>query len=206
MLKNPHLRNQYQKIGMFGTPQSSAINPGDNGFKGDQVRGFGFLHDGSLDTGFRFLSAITFSQIPGFNPIGIPITPDGDKLRRKLESFMYAFPSNLKPIVGQQITLSAETAGAVSGRIDLLEQRAAAGDCDLVAKTRLGYQEHGFLYAGGKFTPDVTGAPAVPDAILRQLAQVQGVSVTFTCVPPGSGVRIGIDRNLDGILDGDPPR
>ena len=29
----------------------------DNGFLGDQVRGFGFLHDGSVDTLFRFLSA-----------------------------------------------------------------------------------------------------------------------------------------------------
>jgi hypothetical protein len=25
-------------------------------------------------------------------------------------------------------------------------------------------------------------------------------------VPPGSGVRLGIDRNLDGILDGDIPQ
>ena len=27
--------------------------------------------------------------------------------------------------------------------------------------------------------------------------------ITFTCVPPGSGVRIGIDRDEDGILDAD---
>jgi hypothetical protein len=27
--------------------------------------------------------------------------------------------------------------------------------------------------------------------------------VTFTCVPPGSGFRIGIDRNADGYADGD---
>jgi hypothetical protein len=27
--------------------------------------------------------------------------------------------------------------------------------------------------------------------------------VTFTCVPRGSGQRIGIDRDGDGILDGD---
>jgi hypothetical protein len=31
-----------------------------------------------------------------------------------------------------------------------------------------------------------------------------GVStLTFTCVPPGSGYRIGIDRDADGIADGD---
>jgi hypothetical protein len=203
MLKNPHLRNQYQKIGMFGNAEIPVVNPGNNGFQGDQVRGFGFLHDGSVDTDFRFVSAIFFSQIPGFNPIGIPMTPEGDALRRKLESFMYAFPSNLKPIVGQQITLSAGTAAAVSGRIDLLEQRAAAGDCDLVAKSLFDGREHGFLYNSGQFVTDRTGAPPLSDASLRALAGGPNGSVTFTCVPPGSGVRIGIDRDLDGVLDGD---
>ena len=27
--------------------------------------------------------------------------------------------------------------------------------------------------------------------------------VTFTCVPPGSGVRLGVDRDGDGHRDGD---
>src|SRR4029453_18040417 len=39
MFKVAHLRNAYQKLGMFGLP------PGAN--TGPQVRGFGFLHDGS---------------------------------------------------------------------------------------------------------------------------------------------------------------
>src|ERR1035437_3099582 len=34
-----------------------------------------------------------------------------------------------------------------------------------------------------------------------------GDTLSFMGVPPGSGQRMGIDRNLDGILDGDgPPR
>ena len=28
-----------------------------------------------------------------------------------------------------------------------------------------------------------------------------GEEVTYTCVPPGSGYRIGIDRDEDGVLD-----
>jgi len=91
----------------------------------------------------------------------------------------------------------------VAPRIQLLEQRAAAGDCDLVAKGRIGGRERGFLYANGRFTPDEQGKPTVSDASLRALASKPGNAVTFTCVPPGSGVRIGIDRDLDGILDGD---
>jgi hypothetical protein len=28
-------------------------------------------------------------------------------------------------------------------------------------------------------------------------------ALTFTCTPPGSGVRIGLDRDMDGFMDGD---
>ena len=45
-----------------------------------------------------------------------------------------------------------------------------------------------------------TSAP-VADADLRALAG--DADLTFTAVPPGSGRRIGIDRDLDGVLDGD---
>ena len=55
IVKIAHLRNMYQKVGMFGMPAVDFFNGGDNGLKGDQIRGFGFLHDGSVDTVFRFL-------------------------------------------------------------------------------------------------------------------------------------------------------
>jgi hypothetical protein len=156
-----------------------------------------------VDTDFRFVSALFFAEIPGVNPIGIPITAEGNELRRKIEDFMYAFPSNLKPIVGQQITLSAGAPASAGARVDLLEQRAAAGDCDLVAKARLDGHERGFLYANGSFLTDRASSPPLGDTALRALAHGPGNAVTFTCVPPGSGVRIGIDRDLDGTLDGD---
>jgi len=34
-------------------------------------------------------------------------------------------------------------------------------------------------------------------------ARRPGGELTYTCVPPGSGVRIGLDRDEDGFLDGD---
>ena len=51
----PQLKNAYQKIGMFGTPntQFSDILPDDAQYQGDQIRGFGFLHDGSIGDGLR---------------------------------------------------------------------------------------------------------------------------------------------------------
>jgi hypothetical protein len=122
-------------------------------------------------------------------------------LRRQVEAFMMAFDSNLAPVVGQQATLGVRSADPA--RVDLFEARAAAGECDLVVKGRRLGRNVGFLFdpATRSFRPDVTHASRVSDAKLRQMAR-EG-ELTFTAVPPGSGVRIGIDRDLDGVLDGD---
>jgi DNA-binding beta-propeller fold protein YncE len=203
--KVPHLRNAYQKVGMFGMAATNFINAGDNNFKGDQVRGFGFLHDGSTDTAFRFIDMSGFNQIPGTNPGGFPDGPDGIRLRHQVEDFVLAFDTNLFPIVGQQITLTRSN-GAVAGpRIDLLIARAGAGECDLVVKGQVSGQEIGFLYnRAGKFITDREAAPPVPDALLRLIPVLAGGrELTYTCVPPGSGTRTAIDRDGDGHLDGD---
>ncbi len=204
LFKAPHLRNAYQKIGRFGSPENPGFLGGDNGFKGDQVRGFGFLNDGNIDTIFRFVHGISFSdQFNGPGSNSIPDGPEGEIQRRQLEAFILAFPTNMAPAVGQQVTLTTASSAAISSRIDLLRQRADAGECDLVAKTRIDGDEAGFLYVGsGKFATDRHGRPPIADAALRSLAK-EGRPVTYTCVPPGSGERVGVDRDGDGAWDGD---
>ncbi|HWU89324.1 MAG TPA: beta-propeller fold lactonase family protein [Kofleriaceae bacterium] len=204
LFKIPHFRNLYQKVGMFGNPDTPGFLPGDNDFKGDQVRGFGFTHDGHIDTVFRFHHGISFSEeITGVGNGGLPSGPEGEVMRRQIEAFMLAFPTNLAPIVGQQITLSAASSSAVGARIDLLRQRAEAGECELVAKTALLEGEVGFVYVGaGRFQSDRRAQPPVGDAALRALA-AHASPVTYTCVPPGAGRRIGVDRDGDGAWDGD---
>jgi hypothetical protein len=138
------------------------------------------------------------------DPVGIPIGPEGLQIKRNLEQFMLAFDTNVAPIVGQQVTLTAATRHAVSARIDLLVARADAGECDLVAKGRIAGNEVGLLYlGGGRFQPDRRAFPAILDRDLRRLVTASGAELTYTCVPLGSGRRIGIDRDLDGALDGD---
>ena len=231
-LKVPHLRNLYQKVGMFGmdrtfdptlTNSPFAFLPppyNDESFQGDQVRGFGFLHDGSTDTVFRFHASTVFVQRdvtnPFPNPGGIPTaSPDDDaataqqkvlaniQLRRQIEAFMLAFDSNLAPIVGQQVTLAASPSAATEARVGLLEARAQAGECDLVVHGQTARGPVAFLYepAGNRFLPDRVRGDRLSDAALRALA-CEG-PLTFTAVPPGEGRRIGIDRDLDGVLDGD---
>jgi DNA-binding beta-propeller fold protein YncE len=225
-MKIPHLRNLYQKVGMFGQAdnfvaganQLSMILPepyNDTAFQGDQVRGFGFLHDGSVDTVFRFHGATVFAQT-ATNPGGFPLVTDpADPVkaqqqltanvtaRRQIEAFMMAFDSNLAPIVGQQVTLTIESGAAAAGRVDLLEARAAAGECDLVVHAFLGARTVGWLYepSSGRFLPDVAHGARLTDGALRALRLLG--PLTLTAVPPRSGVRIALDRDLDGVLNGD---
>ena len=222
IFKTPHLRNLYQKVGRFGMAATPFVIPGDNGFKGDQVRGFGFLHDGSFDTVFRFHGVRFFAQRPpGFlapqdpgNPGGFPflppndprasqVNPIGEKMRRQVEQFVLAFDSNLAPIVGQQVTLTAENADIALPRIALLIQRAQASECDVVAKLNFGAREYGYLYVNGVWRTDRRNRAPITNVELQNIAKYRKLPITYTCVPPGSGLRIGLDRDGDGVLDGD---
>jgi DNA-binding beta-propeller fold protein YncE len=203
--KVPHLRNMYQKVGMFGAPPDPELYlETDNSFMGDQIRGFGFLHDGSLDTLERLHASPGFAESPA-SPEGFPIGPAGDLPRRQVAAFLLAFDTNLAPIVGQQITLTAFNWYTVKSRIELMTERADAGECDLIAKERAGFRTAGYLYkpAFGLFLQDRAWSFPVSVAGLRLKALLPGHEITFTCAPPGSGARMALDRDSDGFRDGD---
>ncbi|HYC00780.1 MAG TPA: SMP-30/gluconolactonase/LRE family protein [Candidatus Limnocylindrales bacterium] len=197
MFKIAHLRNLYQKVGMFGMAQVAFVNPGDNGHKGEQVRGFGFLHDGSIDTIFRFFQATVFNDggNTGFQ---------SDAERRQFEQLMLAFDTNLFPVVGQQATRSDTSGSDVESRITLFEARADLEEADVVAKGVVGGEPRGWVYVGdGDYQSDRAGDATIDSATLRALADTPGQEITFTAVPPGEGTRIGVDRDLDGFYDQD---
>src|SRR5262245_35020090 len=88
IVKIPHLRNLYTKVCMFGVPKVDFFqtNVGTT-FQGDQIRGFGFVHDGVSPTLFHFLAAVVFA--PQLNA-GFPLfNPNGT--RRDVEQFLLAF-------------------------------------------------------------------------------------------------------------------
>jgi DNA-binding beta-propeller fold protein YncE len=212
IVKVAHLRNLYQKVGMFGMASVSFFNSGDNGFKGDQLRGFGFTHDGSTDTLFRFLNATVFN-CANSNTTGFSCTASSaDTQRRQVEQFLLAFDSDLAPIVGQQVTLTSTNAAVAGPRINLLIQRAGtafttkntpgATECDLVVKGSLSGVARGWVrLSDGTFKGDRNTDAPISDATLRTIAATPGQELTYTCVPPGSGTRIGIDRDEDGSYD-----
>ncbi|HYL98715.1 MAG TPA: hypothetical protein VEZ90_07150, partial [Blastocatellia bacterium] len=202
IFKIPHLRNLYAKVGMFGVPKVNFFTDPNTGFTGNQIRGFGFTNDGSIDTVFRFLTAKVFA--PQLNA-GFPLI-NPDATRRDVEQFVLAFDSDLAPIVGQQATLTSNNAAGVGPRIDLMIQRAGTSftskalggnvtECDLVVNVVQGGRVKGFLYDPNakNFIPD-DGSPRVTDSALRALASIPGQEVTYTCTPPGSGQRVAFNR------------
>ncbi len=202
IFKIPHLRNMYTKVGMFGDPKVDTFDAPDSGFTGDQVRGFGFTNDGSIDTMFRFFTAAVFRDTvtTGFPTLG------GNQTRRDVEQFMLVYDTDLAPIVGQQVTLTNANASSVGQRITLLEQRAGTSftskslggvttECDLVAKFVQGGTQKSFLFnpAASNFVAG-DGTTILSESALRALAATPGQEVTYTCVPPGSGARIAFGQ------------
>jgi hypothetical protein len=213
-LKNAHLRNLYQKVGKFGMPLNPVMLQGPRFgiHQGEQIRGFGFTHDGGFDMLSNFLFSANFGTgevQPPFPPlIGGPVNnPEGIKLdangiheRDALEAFMLAIDSNFAPIVGQQVTLTEDNATAAGKRIGLFLARAAADEGQVIAfNSRTG---EGYLYNGHVFLRDKAGKPPLSEAQLRALTGPD-TSITYTVVPKGNGVRMALDRNLNGILNGD---
>jgi DNA-binding beta-propeller fold protein YncE len=209
-IKVPQLRNLYQRVGMFGVPAIGRIfgvdpflDRVDHGHQGPQIRGFGYRHDGSVDRLRTFLSQLTFLL--------------EDQQVEDTEAFLMASESELAPVVGQQVTLSRKSGEAAGARLDLLVARSAtrrpfrgdptARECELVAKGHLGGIPRGWVRtAEGAFLSDSSREREWSLHELRALARRPGRELTFTCVPPGSGIRMGIDRDRDGFLDADERR
>jgi YVTN family beta-propeller protein len=199
-VKTPQLRNLYRKTGF------NALIPSNRA-------GFGFLHDGSVDSIERFVSE------PAFNPVS-------DQEIANLTAFLLSFAGGdlpqgsptaiLEPpgppskdshaAVGWQITVNTPTLPAPQAQLigDMIAQ-AQAGKVGLVVKGRVAGKQRGFAYIPGTalFQSDAAAVTFAPLALLA-LAQPGG-ELTYTVVPKGSEIRIGIDRNRNGIYDFDEP-
>lgn len=181
--KVPHLRNLYQKTGFNKSPNARS------------VAGFGYLHDGSIGTLFEFLSLPVFQRF------------STDTIRKQnLVAFLLSFDTGTAPAVGYSLTMTASNldATALAGDWSTLEQRAAAADIDLVLKGTIDGERRGLLYRSSTndYRSDRTGVGPFTRAELRAKIAA-GDTLTLMGVPPGSGTRMGVDRDVDGILDGD---
>jgi YVTN family beta-propeller protein len=189
-LKIPHLRNIYTKAGPFFGLSTA---PRDNKY------GFGTGHDGAV------ADVLSFLALSGFN--------FSDQALKDMAAFMMYFPGDVKPSVGQNLTLPAGApptgSAAAEALLATLIQVGNLADsnrhCELTLAARSGGRERtwhldGGIGSGGLFVSDVAGEPPVATADLR--ANAEG-PLTFLCATIGSGTRLGGDRDVDAHLNGD---
>ncbi len=195
--KVPHFRNLYQKVGKFGNAGRFSSSTGNFG---DQIKGFGFMHDGNMDTLQNFFkgSVFSFSDDNAVNE---------QKIQQVVE-FVMSSDSNLAPIVGQQVTINSQTGADSLNRLNLLAERAQIGgsareECDLVAKGVVENEQRGYFMNEGTNLQSDRSGEAISLEQLIALATQDLAGITFTCLPPGSGVWFGIDRDQDGVLNND---
>ena len=110
--------------------------------------------------------------------------------------------------MGYTRTVSASNVTSVPARGDwtLLERQAVSNNVQLIVKGTIDGRVRGFLYdrLGNTYLPDSTNMAVMTRAQLEAKVSA-GDTLTVMGVPPGTGPRMGIDRNLDGVLDGDTP-
>ncbi len=183
--KIPHLRNMYTKV---SAPEIVAAPPTE------RFRGFGFRNTGDTPTLVQFMASFDVGTA---------------QERAQVAQYLQVIETELVPIVGEQVTVGAGL--ATDQKLDLMVEQALDDGivplCDLVVKGRVGGVARGWwLQASGEYRSDRAAEPLLSQENLLALAGEAGQELTFTCVPPGSGERIGIDRDADGVYDGDEVR
>lgn len=193
--KIAQLRNLFDKTGVDFNSTNS-------------ISGFGFLHDGSVDTLTRFLQdgfamtndqqcanmiafllSVTGSDLPAGSvidpnrPPGLP----GNDTAAAVGRQRTITTTNQDPLIDSMISLANSSVGRV----------------DLVVKTSVAGIERGWVYdmTTRRFQSD-RRAETLLATELRLLAATNSAQ-TYTLVPRGAGRRIGIDRDEDGHFDGD---
>jgi 6-phosphogluconolactonase (cycloisomerase 2 family) len=176
-MKVPQLRNMVVKVGMFGMGLKGTRNGPE---MGDQISGFGFSNDGSVDTLSTFLSASVFRF-------------SSAAAREQVVDFVFAFDSDHAPVVGQQVTLDASSDEAALARADLLAARAAITsprrECDLIAHGRIS-GSYRMALRGDDGVFRTAQSDSLSFTTLKTLARSGSNVVTLLCVPPGAGATL----------------
>jgi len=195
-MKIPSLRNLYERVGFEGTILSSKA-------------GFGFRHDGTIDSLARFVARPLFA-----------VTSDQDVA--DLVAFLLCMSGGLEAegtstnleeppgsdslsthaAVGRQVTFDGSANPAGSALLAALLSEADQGDIGVVARGRIAGLPRGFHYlATGRFQSDRRVERFSVAALLSSASPT--TPLTFTAVPRGSERRIGGDRDSDGAFDQD---
>jgi len=181
--KIPHLRNMYQKLNQNFAAGAVSVN------------GFGFNHDGAITGLYAQAGQSTFGSIA-----------TNTAQKQAIDAFEMCFPTGTVPATGYSRTLNTASVNTPPAQSDwtTLQGQALAGTIDLIANGTIQGQLHGLLYqpASNNYVTDTTGLGPFTQAQLTAFV-VAGDTLTLMGVPPGSGNRMALDMNSDGVKNGD---
>jgi hypothetical protein len=190
--KTPQLRTLYDKLGFDLSSKSSRS-------------GFGLLHDGSVDGLSRFLGQKVFNVDTAqelADLIALMLAFSGsDFPSPQTEAHLLppGSPSlDAHAAVGSQVTCFVDN--NLPTKLLALINLADQDKIDLVAHTahENDHLPYSWYYTDSKFRPSEANGD---DVELSELPD--NIAITFTAVPTGSGERLGIDRDGDGLRDYD---
>lgn len=181
-MKVPQLRMSYEKIGFS---RNSPL----------ATRGFGFVHDGVDVNLVDFLQRHVFV---------FPDGPRGEKMRRDIQAFVMCFPTGTHAGIGYQVTVDLTHVDIDDlHELTAFENMGDLGVVGVVMKGHIDGENRGGVYLGNHyFQLDRAADPLMTTEDLVLMAG-PGQEITFMLVPAGTQYRIGVDRDEDGILDGD---
>jgi len=178
--KNPQLRNMYQKLNFNNSAGAQSMD------------GFGLTHNGGT------------SSLPEFIAGSFPTLASNASATKDVIALLLCFDTGTAPAVGYSRTITAANLQSAPVQSDwtLLQGQAAAGNINLIAKGTLNGVVHGLLYnpTAANYQTDQTGLGPFTQAQITTFIR-NGDTLTFMGVPTGSGVWMGIDRNMNGVLD-----
>jgi DNA-binding beta-propeller fold protein YncE len=196
-LKIPQLRGLHERTG-FDLTQL------------ENTAGFGFGHDGSVDSLARFVSDPAFhvqseqrvanlvAYLLAFGGADQPTGSDTDVLQPIGPSGRGSHAA-----VGRQLTLDSPPDAVEGARLAAMLAEADTGRVGLVVRGLKDRRPRGWYYlGGGQFQSDRPGE--IHSLLELTSAAASQAERTFTVVPAGSEKRLGADRDQDGRLDGAP--
>jgi DNA-binding beta-propeller fold protein YncE len=198
--RNQSPRNGDQPAFDVAQLRSLADKVGMDGLSTNSRAGFGFMHDGRVDTLTTFLAdGFSFTnnqQIADLIAFLLSFTGSD------LGSLDLPLPSHDVPAAaGRQLTFASPTPPPL---LEAMTDLAARGSSrlELVLRGKKNGQTRAWLYrrGSGDFQGDRHGETA--STLAAVIAQAgPGNEFTATLVPEGSGRRIALDRDGDGYLD-----
>jgi hypothetical protein len=196
-IKVPSIRNDYEKTGFNLTQPIS-------------TRGFGVLHDGSVDTLERFISEPIFtvtSDQQVANLVAFVLSLSGSDLPQGSTNPVAQEPPGLPSkdthaLVGRQLTLAGPPSAAELVTFGTMTGQADLNRVGLVAKGLAGGLVRGWTFVGGVTWQSDRATETTTTAALQALG-APGTEITFTVVPRLSQTRLGLDRDADGWFDRD---